>query len=96
MIDAPGMANAAPGMAGAIGFPTIASASAAIAARKLSPVELTTHLLDRIKAVDPRINAFLLVTEERAMADARAAEARMMQGKRIGPLDGIPIAHKDI
>ena len=95
-IDAPGMGNNTPGMAGAIGFPTIASASAAIAARKLSPVELTTHLLDRIKAVDPRINAFLLVTEERAMADARAAEARMMQGKRIGPLDGIPIAHKDI
>jgi aspartyl-tRNA(Asn)/glutamyl-tRNA(Gln) amidotransferase subunit A len=77
-------------------FPTIAGASADIAAKKLSPVELTTHLLARIKAVDPAINAFLLVTEERAMADAKAAETRMMQGTRIGPLDGIPIAHKDI
>jgi len=81
---------------GAAAFPTIASASADIAAKKLSPVELTTHLLARIKTVDPVINAFLLVTEERAMADARAAEARMMNGTRLGPLDGIPIAHKDI
>ncbi len=77
-------------------FPTIASASADIAAKKLSPVELTRHLLARIAAVDPIIHSFLLVTEERALADARAAEARMMQGTRIGPLDGIPIAHKDI
>ena len=77
-------------------FPTIAGASADIAAKKLSPVELTTHLLARIKAVDPTINSFLLVTGERAMADAKAAETRMMQGTRIGPLDGIPIAHKDI
>ena len=46
-----------------------ASASADIAAKKLSPVELTNHLLARIKTVDPIINAFLLVTEERAMAD---------------------------
>ena len=82
--------------AGAAAFPTIASASADIAAKKLSPVELTKHLLARIKAVDPVINAFLLVTEERALADAKAAEARMMAGTRIGPLDGIPIAHKDI
>ena len=82
--------------AGAAAFPTIASASADIAAKKLSPVELTTHLLARIKAVDPIINAFLLVTEERALSDAKASEARMMAGTRIGPLDGIPIAHKDI
>jgi aspartyl-tRNA(Asn)/glutamyl-tRNA(Gln) amidotransferase subunit A len=83
-------------MPGTSTFPTIAGASADIAAKKLSPVELTTHLLARIKAVDPAINSFLLVTEERAMADAKAAETRMMQGTRIGPMDGIPIAHKDI
>ena len=77
-------------------FPTIVSAAAAIAAKQLSPVELTTQLLERIKTVDPIINSFLLVTEERALADAKAAEIRMMQGTRLGPLDGIPIAHKDI
>lgn len=77
-------------------FLTIAEASKLIAARKLSPVELTKTCLERIGAMDPILNAFLLVTEERALADARAAEARAMAGASKGPLDGIPIAHKDI
>ncbi len=78
------------------GFPTIAEASKLIAAKKLSPVELTKSCLDRVKRLDGRLNAFLMVTEERAMADARAAEARAMAAASRGPLDGIPIAHKDI
>ncbi len=77
-------------------FLTIAEASKLIAARKLSPVELTKTCLERVGAMDPIVNAFLLVTEERALADARAAEARAMAGASKGPLDGIPIAHKDI
>lgn len=77
-------------------FLTIAEASKLIAARKLSPVELTKTCLERVAAMDPILNAFLLVTEERALADARAAEARAMAGASKGPLDGIPIAHKDI
>ncbi len=77
-------------------FLTIAEAGRQIAARKLSPVELTKACLDRVKAMDPVVNAFLLVTEERALADARVAEARAMGGTLKGPLDGIPIAHKDI
>src|SRR5580658_2237189 len=77
-------------------FLTIAEASRQIASKKLSPVELTQACLDRIKALDPTLNAFLLVTQERAMADARAAEARIMAGLSRGKLDGIPIAHKDI
>ncbi len=77
-------------------FPTIASAGAALAAKQVSPVELTRHCLDRIAALDSKLNAFLLVTEDRAMADAKAAEARFMAGTARGPLDGIPIAHKDI
>src|SRR4029077_16198533 len=51
---------------------------------------------DRIRRLDPALNAFLLVTEERALADARAAEARQMSGGLRAKLDGIPIAHKDI
>jgi len=77
-------------------FLTIAEASRQIASKQLSPVELTQACLDRIKALDPTLNAFLLVTQERAMADARAAEARIMAGLSRGKLDGIPIAHKDI
>lgn len=75
---------------------TIAEAGRRIAARELSPVELATSHLERIRRIDPALNAFLLVTEDRAMADARAAEARQMAGTLRGPLDGIPIAHKDI
>src|ERR1044072_3067468 len=75
---------------------TIAEASRRIAARKLSPVEVAKSHLERVKRLDPALNAFLLVTEERALADAKAAEARQMSGTLRGPLDGIPIAHKDI
>jgi aspartyl-tRNA(Asn)/glutamyl-tRNA(Gln) amidotransferase subunit A len=77
-------------------FLTIAEASALIAAKKLSPVELTRICLDRIKRLDSTLHSFLLLTEERAMADASAADARMMAGALKGPLDGIPIGHKDI
>jgi len=75
---------------------TIAEAARQIASKQISPVELTQACLDRIKALDPTLHAFLLVTQERAMADARAAEARIMAGLSRGKLDGIPIAHKDI
>jgi len=76
--------------------PTIAEAARQIAARQLSPVELTQHLLGRIDAEDAVLNSFILLTPERAMADARAAEARVIAGEARGRLDGIPIAHKDI
>jgi aspartyl-tRNA(Asn)/glutamyl-tRNA(Gln) amidotransferase subunit A len=75
---------------------TIAEAGRRIAAKQLSPVELTQSHLDRIRRLDPKLNAFLMVSEERALADAKAAEARQMAGTLRGPLDGIPIAHKDI
>ena len=77
-------------------FLTIAEAGALIAAKKLSPVELTRMCLDRVAKLDPTLHSFLLVTEERAMADAQAAEVRMMSAALKGPLDGIPIGHKDI
>lgn len=75
---------------------TIAEASRLIAERKLSPVELTQACLDRVTQLDDTLHAFILQTPDRAMADARAAEARVMTGKALGPLDGIPIGHKDI
>jgi aspartyl-tRNA(Asn)/glutamyl-tRNA(Gln) amidotransferase subunit A len=77
-------------------FLTIAEAGKLISAKKLSPVELTRTCLDRVKKLDPTLHSFLLVTEDRAMADATAAEVRMMSGSLKGPLDGIPIGHKDI
>ena len=77
-------------------FLSIAEAGALIAAKKLSPVELNRICQDRVKKLDPTLHSFLLPTEDRAAADARASEARMMSAALKGPLDGIPIAHKDI
>jgi aspartyl-tRNA(Asn)/glutamyl-tRNA(Gln) amidotransferase subunit A len=77
-------------------FLSIADAARLIERRQLSPVELTRALLDRIAAIDPQINAYLLVTAERALAQARAAEAEIMAGRYRGAMHGIPFALKDI
>lgn len=77
-------------------MPTIAQAAADIAAKRVSPVELTQACLARVEAHQGALHAFIHQTPERALADARAAEARQMAGTLRGPLDGIPIGHKDI
>src|SRR5437868_10162087 len=81
-------------MSGAI--PTIAEAARAIAAKQLSPVELTRACLDRVHTLDGGLNAFVHLTEERALVEARAAEAAIMAQGPKGPLHGIPIGLKDI
>jgi len=60
---------------------TIAEAARAIATRALSPVELTRAFLARIEALDPQLNAYLLVTADAALAAARVAEAEIMAGR---------------
>jgi len=77
-------------------IPTIAAAAKLIAAKQLSPVELTSACLDRVRALDDKLHAFVHLTEERALAEARAAEAAIMAGGPKGPLHGIPIGLKDI
>jgi aspartyl-tRNA(Asn)/glutamyl-tRNA(Gln) amidotransferase subunit A len=77
-------------------IPTIAEAARLIAAKRLSPVELTQACLDRVGKLDDRLHAFVHLTEERALAEARAAEAAIMAGGPKGPLHGIPIGLKDI
>jgi aspartyl-tRNA(Asn)/glutamyl-tRNA(Gln) amidotransferase subunit A len=74
---------------------TIAEASRLIAARELSPVELTRAVLARIDACNGAIHAFNTVVAERALAQARAAEQEIALGCRRGPLHGIPFAVKD-
>src|ERR1700720_11748 len=80
----------------AAAIPTIAAAAKLIAAKQLSPVELTSACLDRVKALDEKLHTFVHLTEERALADARAAEAAIMAQRPKGPLHGIPIGLKDI
>jgi len=75
---------------------TIAEAAERIRAGALSPVTLVQACLDRIAALEPRLHAFITVTGEQALAEARAAEAQIRAGGYLGPLHGIPIAHKDI
>ena len=77
-------------------IPTIAEAAKLIAAKKLSPVELMKDRLAKAEALNPQIHAFIRFTPELALQQAQAAEARQMAGTLKGPLDGIPIGHKDI
>lgn len=77
-------------------IPTIAEAARAIAARSLSPVELMRASLARIERLEPTLHAFVALDAERAMEAARDAEARILRDGPRGPLDGIPVAHKDI
>src|ERR1700722_4245933 len=77
-------------------IPTIAEAAKQIAAKQLSPTELTQACLERGQGFDNGLHAFIHLTEERALAEARAAEAAIMASGPSGPLHGIPIGLKDI
>ncbi|MCW6512062.1 amidase [Lichenifustis flavocetrariae] len=68
--------------------------AALIRTKQISPVEVVRAHLDRIEAVDPRINAIVTVAED-AMAAARKAEATVMAGLDLGPLHGVPFTVKD-
>ena len=66
-----------------------------IKSREISPVEATEAYLERIPHVDGKLNSYITVTSERAMADARQAEQEIVSGKYRGPMHGIPIGIKD-
>ncbi len=69
--------------------------SAALAAKKVSAVELATLFLDRIERLNPTLNAFITVDRDKTLAMARDADARRAAGE-AGALLGVPLAHKDI
>ena len=74
---------------------TIAEAAAELGRGRLSPVELTESALSRIETLNPRLNAFITITAERALCDAKTAEREIQRGKYRGLLHGIPIVLKD-
>jgi aspartyl-tRNA(Asn)/glutamyl-tRNA(Gln) amidotransferase subunit A len=74
---------------------TIAELSKGLHSKAFSSVELTQALLARIDSVDSQLNAFITVTPEQALTQAKLADERLAAGQG-GPLTGIPIAHKDI
>jgi aspartyl-tRNA(Asn)/glutamyl-tRNA(Gln) amidotransferase subunit A len=70
--------------------------AALIKTRKVSPVEVAEAFLDRAEMLNPRVNAFITVTRDHALAAARVAEKEIAAGKYRGPLHGLPYAPKDI
>lgn len=75
---------------------TLTEATEQIRAKKLSPLELTRDCLARIERLNPDLNAFITVTAEQALEQARQAEAEIGRGNYRGPLHGIPIGLKDL
>ena len=74
---------------------TITELSRSLQSGDFSSVELTTHLLDRVESLGPQLNAFVTVTGELALEQAAKADQRRAAGD-AGPLNGIPIVHKDL
>ncbi len=70
--------------------------AADLRAGRLTSLEITEHFLARIERLDPHLNAFRLVCQERASAQARAADDLLGAGVDLGPLHGIPYAAKDL
>ncbi len=76
--------------------PTIQQLSRRLRDRILSPVDLTRDCLTRIETLNPKLNAFITILADSALADARRAEQEIQRGDYRGPLHGIPVGLKDI
>ena len=74
---------------------TLSDAARLVWTRQISPVELTEACLRRIDEVNPRLNAFVTVRADAALAEARQSEGDLARGQLKGPLHGIPLALKD-
>lgn len=74
---------------------SIAEVSELVRQKKVSPVELTKACLKRIERLNPKVNAFITITADRALSEAKEAENEIKNGQWKGPLHGIPIALKD-
>jgi aspartyl-tRNA(Asn)/glutamyl-tRNA(Gln) amidotransferase subunit A len=84
------------GQSARIMLSTILEISQRLRARELSPVELAKHCLKQIERLNPILNAFITVTADAALEQARQAEAEIQHGEWRGPLHGIPLGLKDI
>ena len=74
---------------------SLVQASKLLNEKKISSLELTKAFLNKIKLLDKQINAYVTVEEENAVLQAKESDVRIQSGKRLGELDGIPVAIKD-
>src|SRR5437016_14536319 len=77
-------------------FLSISELSELIRTRKISPVEVTQTIIERIETLNPAVNAYITVTPDLAMKAAQDAESEIQRKKWRGPLHGVPIAVKDL
>ena len=77
-------------------YRTVAELGRALRAGETSAAAITEHFLARIDALEPRLRAFTVVCRDRALAQARAADAQLAAGIDLGPLHGIPYVAKDL
>src|SRR5215831_18351589 len=75
---------------------TLEEVSQLLRRKKISPIELTRECLERIERYNEKLNAFITITADSALAEAQAAETEIQRGNWRGPLHGVPIALKDI
>jgi aspartyl-tRNA(Asn)/glutamyl-tRNA(Gln) amidotransferase subunit A len=75
---------------------TISEAASLLRQKEISSLELTKAHLERIRAVEPQVRAFTLITDELALQQAEEADRRFATGEHLSPLTGIPIAIKDV
>jgi aspartyl-tRNA(Asn)/glutamyl-tRNA(Gln) amidotransferase subunit A len=78
------------------GYLSITEVSELIQQKKVSPIELVTECLERIEKSNPKLNAFITVTADLALKEAKNAEKEIKIGKWKGPLHGIPVGIKDM
>ena len=77
-------------------YAPVSTLSRLFKAKKLSPVDLVQAQIDRIHALQPRLNAFITIADESALADARQAEREIARGDYRGPLHGVTFARAAI
>ena len=70
--------------------------AAAIRKRKISALEVTQACLEQAQRIQPKINCFISIETDDALKAARAADRELKRGARLGPLHGVPLAHKDM
>ena len=89
-------ATSASQITGPLHYASLADVAGLIAAREIQSSDLTQQMLDRIAAVDGRLQSYVTVMAEQALASARRADAEIRAGRYRGPLHGVPIAVKDL